>query len=987
MSRRLPRFRRAPLAIVALAATGAGLAVAQNAEDQGVIGPHNRIQPSGRLLQPEGKLTRLGNHPGGGALTTNGRFMWAVSSGRGRNDVRIVEVDPAGTCKRGRRGKPCRKRRAKRVGRVVQTIPMPGANGGIAMAPDGRTAYVSGTPESDHDDQRSPEGTPGKQGDVIHVFRYNGKSGAATRDGVIEVPPPDGSPIVQSFPPGTDQRSWPRDLAVSPDGKTLLAALNLANRAAIVDTATRQVSYVETGSYPYGAAITRDGKHGLVSNEADGTVSVIDLAERRKVKDIQVGPHLSHPEGIAADPKQNRAYVAVAHQDIVAVIDTKNLSVERTLSVARPEGIGTMPTDVAVTRDGNRLLVADSGEDAIAVFALPKPGSRRTVGVRPDPAARDADRILQREGRRGVDLAQNEAEERAELLGAGAEERAERAKARRPAVKRPPAFSLLGRIPTASYPVAVDATPKRTKLVWLSAKGLGVGPNPKGPRPDDPADSDDRINSFQYLPSIVRGHSGIMSFPTDREVKRLTPRASRQIRPVNDQKPPPGTPIAAPGAGGKIDHVFYIVRENRTYDQVLGDDGRGDGDPKLALFPERITPNAHALARRFPLLDHVYANSEASIDGHFWTSAAAVSDYVTKNWHQNYGGRKRPYDFGVYSVTWPSQRFLFDQAERQGISYFNYGEAVAGVVPLTDRDRTAEESEQVARKLANSDLGPPTGCFPNDASSGGTDAVLQGDRTGTEVFDSSRPLGARPDSESRFDCFRTRFLSQVAQDRVPKFNYLTLANDHTAGTTPGRRTPFAMVAENDYALGQVVDLISHSPIWERSLIIVIEDDAQDGADHVDAHRIPAFAISPYAKRGAVVHNRYDFLSFIRTLEIVTGMKPLNLFDATAVPLYDAFDPDPGNGEPYDAIQPNVDLLERNGPATPNARLSRRLPLNSPDRVPQSILDRILWQFVHGADSEPPPPGPNASGVDLEAWREKGLPGARGRDPKGEEGED
>ena len=225
------------------------------------------------------------------------------------------------------------------------------------------------------------------------------------------------------------------------------------------------------------------------------------------------------------------------------------------------------------------------------------------------------------------------------MLGEEPEEEAEEAKRRRPARRLPDAFALVGRVPTGSYPTAVDATPPRRRLVWVSAKGLGVGPNPNGPNPLDPRDSDDAINSFQYLPSQVYGRSGILDFPTNARLRRLTPRASRQIRPVNDERPPPGTPITAPGPGQKIEHVFYVVRENRTYDQVLGDDPRGDGDPKLTLFGDRITPNAHALGRRFPLLDHVYANSEASIDGHFWTSAAAVSDYVVKSWNANYGGQ------------------------------------------------------------------------------------------------------------------------------------------------------------------------------------------------------------------------------------------------------------------------------------------------------------------------------------------------------------
>ena len=937
---------------MAVAVIGSGAyALAQGSPDDGRIGPANRIQPSGRLLSPAGKLTQVGNHPAGGALTPSGRFYWTLSAGRGRNDVTIVRVGPRRRCRRPARNATARRKRAYRrcvkrarrsVGRVVQVVPMPGVTGGIVMARDGRTAYVSGSPESPHEDQQTPEGTPGKEGDVVHVLRYSPRTGRAKRAGTISLPPPPDTPPVQSFPPSTDRESWPRDLAVSADGRTLLAALNLADYAAVVDTAAGTARYVKVGSYPYGAAITRDGRYGLVSNESSGTVSVIDLASASKVKDIQVGPHLSHPEGIAIDPKVNRAYVAVTHQDLIAVINLGNFTVERTLSVERPEGIGTAPTEVNVTRDGCFLLSANSGEDAIAVFALPNARGRT---CRNQPRRK-------RRAKRAMVTADSII--RHEASGA--------------ARRRPRAWRLVGRVPVGSYPVDVDSTRRHRTLVWLSAKGLGVGPNTKGPNPYSPDDSDDRINSFEYLPSVVKGMSGILRFPTNARLRRMTPTASRQLRPSNGQEPPPGTPIRS---GGPIEHVFYIVRENRTYDQILGDDPRGDGDPKLTLFGEGITPNAHALARRFPLLDHVYANSEASIDGHFWTAAAAVSDYVVKNWHQNYGGRGRPYDFGVYAVTWPSQRFLFDQAEKQGISYFNFGEAVAGVVPLfPDKDRTPEDLAEINRKFAKSDLGAPLPghCFPNDAYSGGVNLLTQ-----QEVYDSSLPTGVLPPAESRFDCFRTKFTAQLATGSVPAFTYITLANDHTAGTAPGRRTPNAMIAENDYALGQVVDLISHSPIWGSSLILVIEDDSQDGADHVDAHRIPAFAISPYAKRGAVVHTRYDFLSFIRTLELVTGMKPLNLFDALAVPMYDAFDSQPGNSEAYTAIKPNVNLTERNTNATPNSGFSQRLPLDTPDRVPQRYLDRILWQYVHGKDSQPPPPGPNASGEDEEEWEEGGRP--------------
>jgi phosphoesterase family protein len=982
------------LGLVAAALLTGGVVLAVTEKEEGRTSTSKFLLGSGRDLSPAGKTTQIGNFPAGGALTTNGRFLWTLSAGRGKNDIRIVRVETKRKCREGKRGKRCRRRSARKVGRVVQTIPMPGVNGGIAMAPDGRTAYVSGTPESSTEYDQPPEGTPGLEGDVIHVFRYSAKSGKATRDGVIEVPAPGDTPPPQDFPPTrTDQVSWPRDLAITPDGKTLLAALNLAHSAAIIDTESKAVEYVKTGRYPYGAAITRDGTKGLVSNEADGTVSVIDLASASEDKEITVGPHLSHPEGMATDPKADRVYVAVTHQDLVRVIDTNKMEVERSLSVERPQGLGTAPVAVSVTGDGRRLIVSNSGEDALAVFALP--GTKAKISR----LARRADAVLQHEGRRNVEQAEIEREEAAEIYGEEAEERVEAQKAARPVRRKPKAWELMGRVPTASYPTWAGAASRKRKLVYVTAEGAGSGPNSlrEGETvPYDPGSATGYAPEsfwFKYLPSYTFGRAGVLKFPKDRRLRRLTPRASRQIRPTNAEDPPHDTPLRTPKQGGKFKHVFYIVRENRTYDQILGADPRGDGDPKLELFGEEITPNAHALAERFPLLDHVYANSEASIDGHFWTSAAAVSDYVAKNWHSNYGGRGRPYDFGTYSVTWPAAGFLFDQAQKQGISWFNFGEAIAGVVPLKDDDRTQEETDKVVAKFRKSDLGTTpgflrpflvvdagAGCFPNDASSGGVDVVLSaGPGPDIEVYDSPLPQpgdgqtqeAAPSSAESRFDCFKQKFEQQLAEDAVPQFTYITLANDHTAGTTPGRRTPNAMIAENDWALGETVELISKSPIWKDSLILVIEDDSQDGADHVDAHRIPAFAISPYAREGAVVHTRYDFLSFIRTLEIATGMDPLNLFDALAVPMYDVFTPTPDNDAPYEAIVPNVDLTERNTEASANAALSRRLPLDFTDRTPQRYLDRILWQYVHGENSEPPPPGPNASGLDEARWRRSG----------------
>jgi hypothetical protein len=278
------------------------------------------------------------------------------------------------------------------------------------------------------------------------------------------------------------------------------------------------------------------------------------------------------------------------------------------------------------------------------------------------------------------------------------------------------------------------------------------------------------------------------------------------------------------------------------------------------------------------------------------------------------------------------------------------------VPAFPDKDRGDAELQASTAKFNKSDLGQPVpgSCYTNDAF------IFQNALSQNPVSDSTPPAGSPPNTESRFECFKQKFGVQVATGAVPAFTYIVLPQDHTEGGGAGKRTPRAWVANNDYALGQMVDVISHSPVWKESAIFVIEDDSQDGADHVDAHRIPAAVISPYAKRGAVVHTRYDFLSVIRSMELILGMKPLGLFDNLATPMYDAFQSTPGNADPYSVIAPTWDLNERNAAGTAAARMSRGLNLGRPDVVPQRLLDRIIWKTVHGDRAEPPPPGPNAN---------------------------
>jgi DNA-binding beta-propeller fold protein YncE len=850
------------------------------------------VMPSGRQLTPQGVQVALGNLPTGGAVTADGRFLWTVSAGFGSNDVRIVDTVDQ---------------------RVCQVLDLPGASGGVALDSVNRLAYVSGLANSRW--QPSKNGLPGAEGNAVLVYSWGDTCGEASLVRVISVPPQPDAPTVQAFPAPREglagvTNSWPQKLAVSPDGTQLLVPLNLAESAAVVDLENSdQVRYVLTGSYPFGAAIVPDGDIGLVTNEAAGTLSVVDMASGEKLTDITVGPPLSHPQGVVVDAAGERAYVALSASDQVVVVNLANQIVERTIWVGRNEGLGTMPVALALDPNGDRLFVAESGADEIAVILLPSDSTAPELN-----------------------------------------------------------WTVVGRIPTSAQPQAVATAATQgdrpAQLMYVAAEGLGVGANLSGPVPTlatDPifwafnpiAPTSDVFDGVEYLPGLVVGQAGLMSLPSNERIADLTPAASQQLQPINAQEAPANTPLRA---NGPIEHVFFVVRENRTYDQLLGDVPEGNGDPKLALFGEEVTPNMHALVARFPLLDNVLANSEASIQGHFWTAATMVPDYVTRNWVQQYAARGRPNDFATFAVSWPGNGFLFNQAERQGISYFNYGEGfMGGYSSVPDRDRTPALLAEIQRVEANSDLGPPFGgCYPSDMSIGQA-------ADGGEIFDSSLPVGAPAGSYSHIDCFSERFADQLATDTVPALNYLVLTSDHTRGTQPGFPTPTAMVADSDRALGELVELISHSSIWSSSAIFVIEDDSQDGADHFNAHRIPALVISPYARTDAVVHTRYDQLSVVRSIELILGMDPLSLNDALATPMYELFTPTADNAEPVDAIPSGIDLLQRNDANSPDAEWSSRLTMGEVDSVPQWVVDAILWHSVYGADSTPPPPGPDAEG--------------------------
>ncbi len=866
---------------VTTASTGPASSRSHRGVRRGEIGPSLLLTANGRHLRPAGRLTEVGDFPTGGALTHDGRFYWAVDSGHGKDGVHVVDVA---------------------TGAVVQVLPLPGAYGGIAFSPTGKVAYVSGEPLGSAE---SYGPTVANAGDAVHVFEVDPATGRGTEQTPIQLPPTTG---------GTAQRQggdlgWPEGLSVTPDGRTLLVALNQADKLAIVDLTqpAHATQLVAVGNFPYDVAVERHGRAAYVSNELDGTVSVVDLAAKVVVATIGVGGPRgdleAHPEALLADPRRDAMYVAVTNRDSVVALDTSTRTVARTASVERKQGIGSAPVDLAESPDGRTLFVADSGEDAVAVIAL---------GHRPGG--------------------------------------------------RTPNFGLVGKIPTAAYPAAVAVTPDGAHLVWLAAKGLGAGPNPEY--------GQNWANSGaapygSYVIDKLNGYVGVLERPTDREVRHLTRIADAQVRPENFRRAPRHTPVVDKHGepSRQITHVFYVVRENRTYDQIFGSEPRGDGDPSLEVVDDNgvrgpaggVTPNAHGLARRFPLLDHFYADSEVSTDGHVVTSSSYAIDFVQKALHADYSGRGRVNSAGLTAETYPPNAFVFDQAVRQGVSFNNFGEFSAG---LADDGRPTKPAVNAGQDFSYPPRFGCDGTYPNLRCN--TDSGHYG-----EVGDPAN---------SRFDHFQQKFNQWTAggADHVPSFVYLTLPNDHTNGVAPGKPTPKAMIADNDLALGQLVQLISHDrEVWAHSAIFVIEDDSQDGADHVDAHRMPAFIISPYAKKGAVVHTRYDQYSALRTAELILGLKPLSLFDALATPMYDAFTRRP-DFTPYDAIQPEQSLGDRNPvvvasyldtafPSASDARqLALHLPFDKVDLVPQELSDQVLWHSVYGWAATPPVPGPGAS---------------------------
>ncbi|MGH7533397.1 MAG: bifunctional YncE family protein/alkaline phosphatase family protein [Gemmatimonadales bacterium] len=667
--------------------------------------------------------------------------------------------------------------------------------------------------------------------------------------------------MLAPVPKGRNATHYPAGLALSPDGRLLYVAEDLADSLAVVELATNTVvQRLGVDRYPYAVAVTPDGSVFVTSWDADSVAVFRTTPDHRLglAAKVAAGRHAS---ALIRNRSGSRLFAASGSTDRITVIDTKALKVVATLRDTVPHGVleSATPNALALSPEGTRLYAAEADANAVAVFAL----SRATSDV--DAAT-------------GTD-------------------------------------AFIGRIPAAWYPVSL-AVAGDTLLV-ASGKGLGTAPNPEGPRPGVARIRSGPNADRQYTLSQLDGAISIVPL-AGASFDRLT----KRVYAANGWDDPAARHHYPP-----FKHVIYILRENRTYDQILGDIPKADGDSALVFFGRDVTPNAHALAERFGVFDRFFVNAEVSGDGHNWSMAAYATDYTQKTVPVNYsshGGRS--YDFEGTNrdslpkddVAAPAQGFIWNLAERAGVSFRDFGE------------RVADEEEEGKKVYVG------TGAYLSQH----TDPAYPG-------FDLGIP------DQHRADLWLAQFEQWVLADTMPALQTILLPRDHTAGGSAGSNTPRAMVADNDLALGRIVAAVSASTFWKNTLIVVLEDDAQDGPDHVDSHRSPLLLISAWNRPG-VYHRFTNTTDAIRTIEDVLGLGHLSQFDDFGRPITEVWRDTP-DLTPYSVVPARIDLNERNPARTQAAIDSRRLDFSDADRADEELFNHVLWRMIKG--EKVPYPGP------------------------------
>ncbi len=641
------------------------------------------------------------------------------------------------------------------------------------------------------------------------------------------------------------------------------------------------------------AGLDYDDESGLVyaAGKENRSLNIIRLADRTLVKSFTLP---ATPYTCLVSRAHPYVFVSLWGGSAVAFVDRKTGDIVRTVPV------GDHPCDMVESPDGRRLFVANANNNSVSVISIRDARVQETIisSLFPD--------LPEGSTPNGVALTPDGGT----LYIANADNNYLAAFD----VRREGSARSLGFIPVGWYPTSVKVLPSSGRIIVANGKGGSSRANPGGPNPSEPR------HSSEYIGSLFTGSLSRIEPPDAGAMKEYTAAVYENSRVGRPVAVPAGSPVVRAGAGGHpIEHVFYIIKENRTYDQVFGDMGKGNSDPALCLFGESVTPNHHALVRQFVLLDNFYADAEVSADGHNWTMGAYATDYVEKTWPTSYGGRGGEYEYeGGYPDTYPSAGFLWDDCARNGVTYRTYGEFA----------RNPGEAGDTAVGLLPSLVGhtaPHAHGWDLDYS-----------------------------DVQRYEDWEKEFTAYESNGLLPAFQTIKLPNDHTEGTRAGKRTPRAFVAQNDQALGMIVDRISHSRYWATSAIFVVEDDAQNGPDHVDAHRTVALVISPWTKRGFVDSELYSTSSMIRTMELILGLPPMSQYDSTATPMFNSFSGTP-DVSPYAYRRALMDLEEKNVKGAFGWERSGEMDFSRQDAVPDMELGEIVWRSVRGSLSPMPPP--------------------------------
>jgi len=819
---------------------------------------------------------------------------------------------------------------------------------GLAFSRDGSRVYASIGSIAD------PLGKSAHNtGSGVVVYRFT--DGIITPERLIHLPlqplAPGRKTMLLEDTEGDKGVPFPAAIAVisSAGAEKLLVAGNLSDDVLLVDATTGAVekrfdlseSDAVPGTYPIALAV--DGQRVFVALWNASEIAEINLAKgtvARKLPllkpDSPIAPG-THPCAFEISPDRKTLYVALANRDAVAAVNigAGRFSVKGYFDtkLTGQSYFGAEPEALALNAEGSRLYVADMASDALAVI--------------------DTGRLTAKTAKAGM-------------------------------------ITPIGFVPTEWMPMSMALT--GGKLYVATAKGKGTGPNSEPMHYNNSETGRTVDRKSTYIGTLLYGSLATLDVA---QIEKELPLWSSVVLESNRIRAAAEKVTFANGASDKIKHVIYIIKENRTYDQVLGDlqlNGKpvGNGEPRLTMYGETITPNEHKLALQFGVLDNFYDSGEVSGDGHVWSTAAIGTDYLEKTWQQSYRGGQRTYDFeGVVAngspllekipdVNEPMSGYLWGNLAAHGKTYYHFGEFIATVF-CTDKKKAIDANPQQGPMLAGSDCSrqaiAPGETLPEEWGGGvnkwpwpiplmASNVAMKPQLVGhfaTEAPDFDLMV---PD-QIRVNIFERHLAGWVkdreqGHDTMPNFVLLRLGNDHTAGTRPGAATPKASVADNDLAVGRAVEAISHSPYWDDTAFFILEDDAQDGGDHVDAHRSIALVISKYAPQAnsgsAYVDSRfYSTVSVIRTMETLLGLPPMNNNDALSSLISTLFT---GRGDqpPYTADTSNRDnrlIYTANAKTAEGAKESMKMDFRHADRADAQKLNVILWKDAMGTAPVPP----------------------------------